>query len=295
MMANSWCRAKPFRTSAPVTSTTLSAARYQRHQPADLAALSAKLLKFGQNTKEEPDLRFVYLREARDLAARAADPNQSLSIIAEMSKTFAIEGEELAMKIAVLDTAGKAVRNLADPAAIVQVSKTIAEEALKLLKETEAIDDYEQAMKLAAIADRATRKTGDASLSGLATRSLRRVERLQKEYAKHVDAAVTLAARPNDPEASRVMGSFRCFHKGDWAKGLPLLARCDDAKLKDLAAKDLAAPSRPTRKSSSATAGGNSAGRKKVPPAGNFSSGRVTGISVPSSARRNPFKSAWKN
>jgi hypothetical protein len=38
------------------------------------------------------------------------------------------------------------------------------------------------------------------------------------------------------------VGSFRCFEKDDWERGLPLLALGDDARLKGLAERDRAAP-----------------------------------------------------
>src|SRR5262249_48854736 len=40
---------------------------------------------------------------------------------------------------------------------------------------------------------------------------------------------------------------FLCFSKGDWQQGLPMLARGSDAKLKELAKKDLGNPQDPER------------------------------------------------
>src|SRR5262249_11833554 len=37
-------------------------------------------------------------------------------------------------------------------------------------------------------------------------------------------------------------GKYFCLGKGNWEKGLPLLAQCNDSKLKSLAAKDAAGP-----------------------------------------------------
>jgi formylglycine-generating enzyme required for sulfatase activity len=69
----------------------------------------------------------------------------------------------------------------------------------------------------------------------------KQVENLRREFDKTREAAKTLETKPNDPEANAVMGRFLCLQKGRWEQGLPLLARGGDS-LKELAAKDLAAP-----------------------------------------------------
>ena len=44
---------------------------------------------------------------------------------------------------------------------------------------------------------------------------------------------------PNDPDANQIVGAFRCFVKGDWEGGLPMLALGNDAALRALAARDM--------------------------------------------------------
>lgn len=51
-----------------------------------------------------------------------------------------------------------------------------------------------------------------------------------------------LKANPQDPAANTAVGHFDCLVKGDWPRGLPLLASGSDAALKSLATQDLAAP-----------------------------------------------------
>jgi hypothetical protein len=50
----------------------------------------------------------------------------------------------------------------------------------------------------------------------------------------------TLAENPKDPEANAKVGRYRCFIKGDWKSGLPMLAKGSDAALQALATKELA-------------------------------------------------------
>jgi hypothetical protein len=208
---------------------------YERRKPTELAALAAKFLKYGQNNKEEPGLRYAYLREASDLAAQAGDPILSLRAVAEMSKAFALDGDELPRKTAALERAAKGAQTL-------NAYKILAEQSLAVIDEAVAADNYEQALKLASVAQKAAAKSGDLFLKDMASQRRPQLERLQKEYAKCADATLTLAAKARDPEANRIVGQFRCFEKGDWERGLPLLARGDDAKLRELAEQDQAAP-----------------------------------------------------
>ena len=62
----------------------------------------------------------------------------------------------------------------------------------------------------------------------------------EKAYADTQEATATLKEKPDDPEANLALGKYRCFNRGDWDKGLPMLAKGDDGKLKALAEKDIA-------------------------------------------------------
>jgi hypothetical protein len=48
-----------------------------------------------------------------------------------------------------------------------------------------------------------------------------------------------LKTSPDDPAANLFVGSYYCFTRAEWEKGLPLLAKGSDAALKKLAAEDL--------------------------------------------------------
>jgi len=208
-------------------------ADYTGRQPEDRAALAAKLLKRGMDTKEEPGRRFAYFREARDLAARGGDAELSLRAIDEMGKVFTVES--LSMKAAALDLAVKALRSP-------DAAKKLVGQALTAAEESESADDYEQAAKLLALAHSAAVKSSDRFLPGVITQRQNRLKRLRAEYAKIAEAVKTLTVKPDDAEANRTVGKFQCFIKEDWKKGLPMLARSGDAMLVELARKDRANP-----------------------------------------------------
>jgi WD40 repeat protein len=204
---------------------------YKKQQPAEWTALSRKLLARGRDNREEPGLRFVSFREARDLAAQAGDFASCFRVIDEMTKAFTIE--EWPMKVAAVENAVKAARSRG-------VSQAILETALSLFADAIQADDYDAAEHLAKAAEAAAGKT--RASSKVIQRLANEVKRLQKEYADIKPALAKLAAEPKDPEANCIVGSFRCFEKGDWESGLPLLALGEKVKLKDLARRDIAAP-----------------------------------------------------
>jgi WD40 repeat protein len=204
---------------------------YKKQQPAEWAALSRKLLARGRDNREEPGRRFVSFREARDLAAQAGDFPACFRVIDEMTKAFTVE--EGPMKVAAVENAVKVARSRG-------VSQAILETTLSLFADAVQADDYDTAEHLAKAAEAAAGKAR-ASSKGI-QRLANDVKRLQKEYADIEPARAKLAAEPKDPEANRIVGSFRCFEKGDWQRGLPLLIQGDKAKLRDTARLDIAAP-----------------------------------------------------
>jgi WD40 repeat protein len=202
-------------------------------QADERVALAVKLLKRGMSKSEKPEQRFVYLREARDLAARGGDVTVSLSAIDELTKTFAVE--PLAMKIAALEIAVKALRNA-------EAGKRLYEQALAAVEEAESADDYDFAAKLLKLAQSAALKSGDPFFRNVVTQRENRQKTLRAEYAKIADAVKTLADKPDDAAANLTAGKFQCFAKEDWSKGAPMLARGQDAALAELARKDMENP-----------------------------------------------------
>ncbi|HTU93697.1 MAG TPA: hypothetical protein VMF69_26695 [Gemmataceae bacterium] len=206
-------------------------ADYASNDPAARAALAEKLLKRGQKEHESPERRFVFLREASGAAAKAGDSVLSIRALEELGKLFAVE--EMPMKTAALQMTAKYIVAL-------DTSKALLETAGDLLAEAIRTDDYEDAEPLFKTAEVAAFKAG-IPRSALRD-TAEKVKRLKTKYAALKPVFTQLAQEPNDPEANRIVGSFRCFDKDDWENGLPLLLRGDDPKLKELAEKDLAAP-----------------------------------------------------
>jgi WD40 repeat protein len=207
---------------------------YDNRQPAQQAALAVKLLEHGQNAKDKTDRRFVFLREASNAAVQAGEMALSLQALDEMSKTFA-DFDALPLKSAVLERFVSVARGS-------EGNKRLLLQILAVLDEAEAADAYEPALKLLAAAQKVSPKVSDRYLSAVVKQRRTRMETLRKVYGKIAAAVQTLADSPRDAEANLLAGSFECFDKEDWRKGLPLLARSSDKTLAELARKDLSQP-----------------------------------------------------
>jgi WD40 repeat protein len=202
--------------------------------PAAARELAATLLQQARATADSPALRFVALREARDLAARAGDLPAVYQAAADLARDFAVE--LLLMKADALTRAGP-------KATTPEVQRALAEAALGLLDE--ALDSGPlEALRLAAFAEEQATRARSLPLLARVQKRARALEALRKEFEAVRPAAEKLRSDPRDPAANLTMGRYYCLAKGNWARGLPLLALGADAGLKGLARRDLAAPAR---------------------------------------------------
>jgi WD40 domain-containing protein len=198
--------------------------------------LAARFLLEGRDTHDDLAGRYVLFRMARDLAAAAGDVTTALQAIDEMAQDFAITPEQaLRMKIDALNEAAKV------PAAP-DAHQRLVDAALVLAQEALDADDYGAGLRLLGAADAAAIKLKNVALVSSIRKRRHEAEAAQKEYARWQLFADALRKDPHDPKANLEMGRYMAFVKGNWERGLPLLARGSDDGLKQLAAADLADP-----------------------------------------------------
>ena len=208
--------------------------------PAERLALADKLFQQGLATQDDSAAQFVLFRLACDLASGAGEVPRTLDAIDEIAKRFEVDA--LAMKARVLEKAVVATRNVPPGS---PVSHELAENLLRLTDEAVAGDQWELASQLAKLALPAARKAGDPELKREAVTRGRLFGRLQQQFASVEKALSQLQSSPDDPEANLTVGRWYCFTKGQWEKGLPYLAKCEQAEIKPLAEMDLAGPTEP--------------------------------------------------
>jgi hypothetical protein len=122
---------------------------YERTRTADRLALAEKLFDTALDTADDAPARFVLLREARDLAARAGDAPMALKAVGEIARGFVID--RLAMTETTLTTA-------ATEAYTPATHRAMAESVLGVLDDALLANDFARALRLLALADAAAHK-----------------------------------------------------------------------------------------------------------------------------------------
>src|SRR5262245_12649368 len=226
-------------TRAEALVKKLYGAEYEeaKKDPAAALALAGTLLRESKATKDDPVLRFAALGQARDLAAGAGDAAIALQAVDELVKHYPVKG--LGMKSSALATASRS-------AVSKEANQAVVEAALGLVDEALFEDDYEAARTLIEAADTAGVKVKSLALYGRVDRRAQEVEAARKEFARARTFADRLAKDGNDPEANYQLGRYACLIRGNWERGLPLLARGNNPTWKAVAERQLARPKDPS-------------------------------------------------
>lgn len=201
---------------------------YTRKTAAEQLDLARKLLATSADASIDMSTKYACLTEARDLAVAAADAGLALEALTLLGKSYLIAVP--AAKLAVLN---KLTAGAKDPEKIRALGKAYHD----LARDSVASEDYETATAAAAKSDTLARALKDAALSERIAELKKDLATLKSEYQK-VKSSID---NPAGGDADAV-GRYLCFVRNDWAAGLKLLSESGKPPLKELAAKDLAAP-----------------------------------------------------
>jgi formylglycine-generating enzyme len=204
---------------------------YQEKDPAKRRELAEKMLAQGVETPGDPAIRFVLLREAREIAAQALALATAFDAVDKIVELFA-DVKPVELKAALMALARKNARTAEDALAIAEFDMKLAEYAI-------GEGDYRTALASAKSAEKTAQSAKNADLAQRAGDLAREIPGIEREGEAARKAEATLAAAPDDPAASLVYGKYLCFVKGEWDRGLPLLAKGSDAGLKDVATQEL--------------------------------------------------------
>jgi serine/threonine protein kinase len=207
---------------------------YARRAPIEQRALAETLYKLGRATTDDPAKQYVCLREARTLWAQSGDIEEAFKAIDKLAEDYVVD--VLTDKTAALNAAGRMATNAS------ALNKPILDTAQALALQAVADDNYEAALRLMELANAAALRTRNQPILFRVSQRAQLVRDVQKEYERVAPALATLKQNPKDADANLAAGKFLCWQKGDWDKGLPLLAQSSDAKLQSLAQQDVAKP-----------------------------------------------------
>jgi hypothetical protein len=198
--------------------------------------LSKTLLEQGLATKDDPVGRFVLLALARDLSAESGAAGQFLQAAAILSKQYEVDFFKSVSKLL-----GRTSKQPRPP----EANKTMGRSTLMLATQALAHDDFSAAAELAEAAILMARKARDTAVVKAAVELNRRLKPLEKHFEAYAAAGETLKRQPDDPDANEARGVYLCLIKRDWAQGLPLVAKSNNAAWKDAAEAELGKPTQP--------------------------------------------------
>jgi uncharacterized protein YkwD len=136
-------------------------------------------------------------------------------------------------------------------------------DALTLIDDAIAADDYAVAGRTAALALEVAPTISDTEFAGEAIKSKRKIAQFEAAYRRATTAREKLAASADDGPANTGLGNYLCYLQGKWDEGLPHLAKGEDAAAKKAATLDLAAPTTAEAQQAVADAWWTVAGRQE--------------------------------
>jgi hypothetical protein len=193
--------------------------------------LAKKLLEQAKGTKDDLPGQFVLLKLARDIATQGLDGLTAFQAVDLLAETFEIDPVE--MKAAVLNHGAAHAKLAVDHEHLMDAAWMLVDAAV-----TE--DNYAVARQLCELTAAEAEAAKRTSMRDLATTRAAEVENvLAVLYDKAQNASGRLKADAIDAEANTAVGKYLCFVKGDWEKGLLMLALGNDANLRELAQSEL--------------------------------------------------------
>ena len=228
--------------------------------PEQKLALAVKLAHQAEKTADDPAARFVLMRLACEKAAEAGGLTAALDLADRLRQFFDLD--VLTLKADLLDKAAGAM-GTGTPASA--ASQQFVDQATSLADEAVAADNLDLAGRFVRQALSAARKMKDPALLRRLEARDREVGRMKTRFMEVGKALNLLAENPADREANLLVGRWYCFDAGNWAKGLPLLAKGADAGLAKLAEQDVAQPEDPRQQMLLADQWWNLAKREKGP------------------------------
>jgi hypothetical protein len=186
----------------------------QANSAAARSALAAKILGLANDVKEQPPTRWALYVKAREIAVTGGDVPTALKAVADQTAIFAMD-------------AGLVQVDTVDRLAKINGNRALLDAISPMMEAAIAADDYETAGKLGLIGLRLCEKLREVPTKARLEVVLKRSKDLKSIFDSLSDETAK--------------GKFFAFSKGDWTRGLPLLAKAG-GDLATVARKDLTNP-----------------------------------------------------
>lgn len=199
--------------------------------------LATQIYELADQTRSQPDDRFVLLSTAAELAVEAGDLPLMTSLTNVLGAEYAYDAAE-AQESFLRQYAARAD----DPAEI----RLLVQHVKAAIAEALAEDRYDAALALADATLAACERPAGAEVRPLVQFGRDRLALMLSRWPAYQAARQTLKTAPDDAAANLVAGRWLCLEKGQWKRGLAHLARAGDHPLADAARHDRAASMLPT-------------------------------------------------
>jgi len=217
--------------SATKAAAEIYGGRFQRAKTtADKAALATDMIAAAMKLEDGSPDQYVVLKIAADIAAGAGDASTALQAVEKLVERFAVPGAKLTAET-LLAAAGKAT--------LTSQHKAIGEAALKIADAVADAEEYELMLSVCESTRSSAQKTRQHALAKELTAKIEDLQKRQRAFHEYQAARAVMEKEPAEPAANLAAGRYQCFVKGDWNRGVPLLALGSDAALKDVAVKEL--------------------------------------------------------
>jgi formylglycine-generating enzyme required for sulfatase activity len=193
-------------------------------------ALAEKLLDAAKTVNQGTANHYALLRVAWDVTTQAGDAELAMQITDAIGRVY--EVDSLGAKLATIKTTDRFARTSAQKTVVATVTLVAVDEAV-------SAENYDVAKELTGIALAAARKSRDWQLVKRIVAREKEVNESAEAHKRVQPALATLEQDPMNAEANQATGEYFCFVKGDWGKGIPMLALGSDAELKSVATMDL--------------------------------------------------------
>ena len=202
----------------------------QAKTTAEKTALAMEMIGAAMKVQDGSPDQYKLLKIATDIAIGAGDATTALQAVEKMVEQFDVPGPKLTAET-LLATAGNAT--------VTSQHKAIGEAVLKIADAVANAEEYELVLRLCESARASAQKTRQYPLAKELTAKIEDFQNRQRAFQEYQAAWAVMDKDPAEPAANLAAGRYQCFVKGDWQRGVPMLALGSDAALKDVAIIEL--------------------------------------------------------
>ena len=203
------------------------AAELGDHTVQGRCALSEKLLTEAAKLDSNPVDEFVVLGGAITAAKEGGDLRACFMAADALAAVFQLDAFPVKVD---------AVMKMSPKVFAANLGVNVAA-AMEVVDRLASAEDFAAAARLGSLLQPIT--AGDANLHRLVQQRRNEIDAMRAARDRLRPQLEKLKSAPGDPPANLAVGTYVCFGRGDWERGLTMLSKSQDAALQRLARQDL--------------------------------------------------------